>query len=373
MSSELKFGDFSVSIFGESHGAGIGAVINGLPSGIPIDMDKILDFMARRAPKKDGMSTRRSEKDTPEILSGFYNGKTTGTPLAAVIRNTDTRSQDYGNISVSARPGHADYTGFMRYNGANDPRGGGHFSGRLTAPLVFAGAVCGQILETVGIDCCAHILAIDGVYDDRFDELEISPELMKKIKSAEMPLINEGRSADMKAHVLAAAEKLDSVGGIIECAVTGLPAGIGSPMFDGIENRISQAVFGIPAVKAIAFGAGFGFAEMRGSQANDAMYMDGGKVRTKTNNNAGICGGISDGMPVIFTVAVKPTPSIAKPQKTVDFIKGEDTELVIKGRHDACIVPRAVPVIEAAANIAVLSLMLDNGHLINSHDNDGEQ
>ncbi|MBR5090749.1 MAG: chorismate synthase [Ruminiclostridium sp.] len=359
MSSELNFGNLSVSIFGESHGAGIGAVINGLPAGVELDMEKILDFMARRAPKKDGMSTRRSEKDTPEILSGFYNGKTTGTPLAAVIRNTDTRSQDYGNISMAARPDHADYTGFKRYKGANDPRGGGHFSGRLTAPLVFAGAVCAQVLERYGITSCAHILAIDGIYDDAFDELEIYPELMERIKKAEMPLINESKAVEMKARVLAASEELDSVGGIIECAVTGLPAGIGSPMFDGLENRISMAVFGIPAVKAVAFGKGFGFAEMRGSQANDPMYIDSdGKVKTDTNNNGGIYGGISSGMPVIFTAAIKPTPSIAKPQNTVDFIKNENTELVIKGRHDACIVPRAVPVVEAAANIAILSFLV---------------
>ncbi|MBQ3842127.1 MAG: chorismate synthase [Ruminiclostridium sp.] len=358
MSSELHFGNLSVSIFGESHGAGIGAVIDGLPAGIELNTDKILDFMARRAPKKDGMSTRRSEKDTPEILSGFYNGKTTGTPLAAVIRNTDTRSQDYGNIVSAARPGHADYTGYMRYNGSNDPRGGGHFSGRLTAPLVFAGAVCGQILEKRGISSCAHILAIDGVYDECFDTLNISEDLMESVKSHTMPLIDESRADEMKERVRIAAEELDSVGGIVECAVTGLPAGIGSPMFDGLENRISQAVFGIPAVKAIAFGKGFDFAEMRGSQANDPMYMDNGIVKTSTNNNGGIYGGISSGMPVIFTVALKPTPSIAQPQKTVDFISGQDAELVIKGRHDACIVPRAVPVVEAAANIAVLSFLI---------------
>ena len=358
MSSELKFGDLSVSIFGESHGAGIGCVIDGLPSGIELDREKILDFMARRAPKKDGMSTRRSEADLPEILSGLYKGKTTGTPLAAVIRNTDTRSQDYDNISAAARPGHADYTGSVRYDGANDPRGGGHFSGRLTAPLVFAGAVCGQVLERYGIESCAHILAIDGVYDDFFDELEIPAELMKDIKSREMPVINESRVEDMRERVLKAASELDSVGGIIECAVTGLPAGVGSPMFDGLENRISYAVFGIPAVKAVAFGKGFGFAEMRGSEANDEMYIEHDAVKTRTNNNGGIYGGISSGMPVIFTAAIRPTPSIAKPQKTVDIIRKENTELVIKGRHDACIVPRAVPVVEAAANIAVMSYLL---------------
>ncbi|MBR1833419.1 MAG: chorismate synthase [Ruminiclostridium sp.] len=358
MSSELHFGNLSVSIFGESHGGGIGAVIDGLPAGIELDTDKILRFMARRAPKKDGMSTNRTEKDMPEILSGFFNGKTTGTPLTAVIRNTDTRSQDYGNIVYAARPGHADYTGYMRYNGCNDPRGGGHFSGRLTAPLVFAGAVCGQILEKRGINSCAHILAIDGIYDESFDTLDISEDTMESIKCRSMPLIDESKADEMKERVREAAADLDSVGGIVECAVTGLPAGVGSPMFDGLENRISQAVFGIPAVKAIAFGKGFGFAEMRGSEANDPMYMSGGTVKTSSNNNGGIYGGISSGMPVIFTVALKPTPSIAKPQKTVDFISGQDAEIIIKGRHDACIVPRAVPAVEAAANIAILSYLI---------------
>ena len=358
MSSVLKLGELSVSVFGESHGGGIGCVIDGLPSGVTLDTDAILSFMARRAPKKDGMSTARSEADTPEILSGFFNGKTTGTPLTAVIRNTDTRSQDYSNISAAARPGHADYTGFVRYKGANDPRGGGHFSGRLTAPLVFAGAVCGQILSKRGIESCAHILAIDGVYDDSFDTLSISSELMNSVKTQEMPVINESVAGKMRERVKLAASELDSVGGIVECAVTGLPAGIGSPMFDGLENRISQAVFGIPAVKAVAFGKGFGFAEMRGSEANDEMYVENGTVKTRTNNNGGIYGGISGGMPILFTAAIRPTPSIAKPQNTVDFIKNENTGLVIKGRHDACIVPRAVPVVEAAANIAILSFLL---------------
>ena len=358
MSSELHFGDLSVSIFGESHGAGIGAVINGLPSGITLDMDKILEFMARRAPKKDGVSTTRNEKDAPEIISGFYNGKTTGTPLAAIIRNTDQHSSDYKNISTAARPGHADYTGFMRYSGANDPRGGGHFSGRLTAPLVFAGAVCAQILESRGIHSCAHVLAAGGVYDDRFNELDIPLSLMETVKKRSFPVINEETEPLMKEKIKKASENLDSVGGLIECAVAGLPAGIGDPVFDGLENRISQAVFGIPAVKGVEFGKGFEFADMYGSSANDEMYMDNGIVRTKTNNNGGICGGISDGMPVIFTVAVKTTPSIARPQQTVDFKRGTDTELTIKGRHDACIVPRAVACVEAAADIAILSYFI---------------
>ncbi|MGN0617467.1 MAG: chorismate synthase [Ruminiclostridium sp.] len=358
MSSDLHLGNLSVSLFGESHGAGIGVVINGLPAGIPIDFDRILEFMARRAPKKDGMSTRRNEKDMPEILSGFYNGKTTGTPLAAVIRNTDQHSADYGNIQTVARPGHADYTGSVRYNFANDLRGGGHFSGRITAPLVFAGAVCGQILEQRGIYSCAHILSIGNISDESFNTLEIPRELMESVKCRTMPLIDETKAEPMKKLVEAASAELDSVGGRIECAVTGIKAGIGSPMFDGIENRISQAVFGIPAIKAIAFGAGFGFSEMRGSEANDCFETDGTAIKTTTNNNGGILGGITSGMPVLFTVAVKPTPSISKPQQTVDYVKMENTTLTIKGRHDACIVPRAVPCVEAAANIAILSFLV---------------
>lgn len=358
MSSSLHFGNLSVSIFGESHGTGIGVVIDGLPGGKEINFEKILDFMARRAPKKDGISTRRNEKDFPEIMSGYLNGKTTGTPLCAVIRNTDQHSADYGNIATVARPGHADYTGSVRYNYANDLRGGGHFSGRITAPLVFAGAVCAQILEQDGIVSGAHILSISDVTDRRFDPVDVKADELEKIKKKDFPVLDDDIAAKMKNAVKEASEKLDSVGGRIECAITGLPAGIGSPMFDGLENRIAQAVFGIPAIKGLEFGAGFGFAEMRGSQANDCFATDGKTVRTLTNNNGGILGGISSGMPVIFTAAVKPTPSIAQPQRTVDYIKMENTVLEIKGRHDACIVPRAVPCIEAAANIALLSFLV---------------
>ncbi len=358
MSSSLHFGNLSVSIFGESHGVGIGVVIDGLPGGKKIDFEKILDFMARRAPKKDGISTRRNEKDFPEIMSGYLNGKTTGTPLCAVIRNTDQHSADYGNIATVARPGHADYTGSVRYNYANDLRGGGHFSGRITAPLVFAGAVCAQLLEQDGIVSGAHILSISDVLDSRFDPVNVTADELEMIKKKDFPVLNDNVAAEMKSAVKKASEKLDSVGGRIECAITGLPAGIGSPMFDGLENRIAQAVFGIPAIKGLEFGAGFGFAEMRGSQANDCLTTDGKTVKTLTNNNGGILGGISSGMPVIFTAAVKPTPSIAQPQQTVDYVKMENTVLEIKGRHDACIVPRAVPCIEAAANIALLSFMV---------------
>lgn len=358
MSSSLNLGNLTVSIFGESHGNGIGVIIDGLPGGREIDFERVLDFMARRAPKKDGISTRRNEKDYPEIMSGYLNGKTTGTPLCAVIKNTDQHSKDYGNIATVARPGHADYTGAMRYNGANDIRGGGHFSGRITAPLVFAGAVCGQILEQEGIFSGAHILSIGDVYDDKFDSLKLDKNTLEAVKAKDFPLINSDKEQDMKAAVKTASEKLDSIGGRIECAVIGLKAGIGSPMFDGIENRIAQIVFGIPAVKGLEFGAGFNFADMCGSEANDCFTTDGNEIKTLTNNNGGILGGISSGMPVIFNAAIKPTPSIAQPQQTVDYVKMENTVLEIKGRHDACIVPRAVPVVEAAANIAILSFLI---------------
>lgn len=358
MSSDLRFDGLSVSIFGESHGAGIGVVLDGLPAGEVIDFDRVLTFMARRAPKKDGISTRRNEKDFPEILSGYFNGKTTGTPLCAVIRNTDQHSADYSNLSSVARPGHADYTGAVRYLGANDLRGGGHFSGRLTAPLVFAGAVCGQILEQRGIYSGAHILSIGGIGDDRFDGVRLSRETLEQVKAKDFPLINSDREESMKNAIKEASAQLDSLGGRIECGIVGLKAGIGSPMFDGIENRIAQAVFGIPAVKGLEFGAGFAFTEMRGSQANDPFTTDGNEIRTETNHNGGILGGISSGMPILFTAAIKPTPSIARPQKTVDYLKKENTVLEIKGRHDACIVPRAVPCIEAAANIAILSYLV---------------
>lgn len=358
MSSNLRFDGLSVSIFGESHGAGIGVVLDGLPAGAVIDFERVLSFMARRAPKKDGISTRRSEKDFPEILSGYFNGKTTGTPLCAVIRNTDQHSADYNNLSSVARPGHADYTGAVRYRCANDLRGGGHFSGRLTAPLVFAGAVCGQILEQHGVYSGAHILSIGGIEDDRFDDVRLSRETLEQVKAKDFPLVNSDKAESMKIAIKEASAQLDSVGGRIECGIVGLKAGIGSPMFDGLENRIAQAVFGIPAIKGLEFGAGFGFAEMHGSQANDRFTTDGTEIRTETNHNGGILGGISSGMPILFTAAVKPTPSIAQPQKTVDYLKKENTVLEIKGRHDACIVPRAVPCVEAAANIAVLSYLI---------------
>lgn len=319
-------------IFGESHGPAIGVVLEHVPSGIVVDMDFIRAEMARRAPGKSPMSTARQEADEPHILSGVFEGKTTGTPLCAVIENTDTRSKDYAKLKDLPRPGHADYSGHVRYEGCNDYRGGGHFSGRLTAPLVFAGALAKLILKEKGVTVSAVISNVGGVADP-------TPEQVEEI-------------------VLAAKRDLDSVGGAIRCTVDGLPAGLGAPDYGrNVEGIFSQQLYAVPAVKAVAFGAGFGFAVMRGSQANDPFYMDGDAVRTRTNHTGGVNGGITNGMPVAFEVAIRPTPSIAQEQDTVDLSTGKDAKLVIEGRHDPCIVHRAVPVIEAAAALAACELV----------------
>ena len=322
----------SISIFGESHGPAIGVTIDNLPPGEYIDMDKIHQFMTRRAPKKDGTTTPRSEKDLPEVLSGVLNNRTTGTPLCAMIQNTDTRSKDYSNLAKLPRPGHADYTGAMRYQGFNDVRGGGHFSGRLTAPLCFAGAVCGQILERRGIYTGAHIAAIHGIQDDAFSRTRVSKEDILAVREKSFPVINDAQGKLMWEDIQKARMGQESLGGIIECAAVNVPAGIGSPMFDGLENTIAQLVFGIPAVKAIEFGAGFQVAEMVGSQDNDAFYVDeNGHIKTKTNNHGGILGGISSGMPITLNVAIKPTASISKPQQTVNFRERTNEILQIHG------------------------------------------
>lgn len=346
-----------ISVFGESHGNGIGVVIDGLPAGVKIDMDKVLVQMARRAPGNDKTSTTRKESDIPKILSGMLNGVLTGAPLCAVIENTNTKSGDYGNIMSCPRPGHSDYTAFVKYNASNDVRGGGHFSGRITAPIVFAGAVCRQILENKGIKIAAHINSIGDVNDIRFDPVSIDDELINRLNNSPFSLIDQSIEQDMRSQVEAARINLDSIGGTVECAVTGIKAGIGEPMFNGVEGVIAKAVFGVPAIKGIEFGRGFELAKMRGSQSNDPFEYKDGKVVTKTNNCGGILGGITDGMPILFTAAVKPTPSIAQKQQTVDLQKKENTQLEIKGRHDPCIVPRAVPVIEAVTAIAIINLM----------------
>ncbi len=348
-----------ISIFGESHGKGIGVVIDGLPAGEKIDMEELLLQMARRAPGKDKAATPRLEKDIPEIMSGVLNDTTTGAPLCAVIYNTNTRSQDYGNLLTTPRPAHADFTGYIRYKGFNDIRGGGHFSARLTAPLVFAGAVCRQILSRRGIKIAAHIASVGTIKDSRFDGVNIPDELMDRLAGTTFGLIDQSREAEMRELIEECRMSGDSIGGTIECAVTGMPAGAGSPMFGGIENVISSVVFGVPAVKGIEFGSGFSGSELRGSQNNDEFYYDGDTVKTRTNNHGGILGGISSGMPVIFRTAMKPTPSISRTQNTVDISEKTDTTLQIKGRHDPCIVVRAVPVIEAAAAVAIVNILAE--------------
>ncbi len=350
----------SISIFGESHGAAIGVVMDNLPPGEYIDLEELSYFMSRRAPKKDKTSTPRNEKDLPQIMSGLVNNRTTGTPLCAFIQNTDTRSGDYSNVAKLARPGHADYTGALRYKGFNDIRGGGHFSGRLTAPLCFAGAVCGQILQRRGIYTGAHIASVHNIKDSSFNRITVSKEDILKVRYKKFPVINDKKGELMIKDIEKAAECLDSLGGTIECAAVNVPAGIGSPMFDGLENSISQLVFGIPAVKGIEFGIGFDCAKLTGSQNNDEFYVnEHGHVLTKTNNHGGILGGISSGMPITLKVAIKPTPSIARPQATVDYSLMKNDVIEIKGRHDPCIIPRAVPCVESAVNIAILSHMLD--------------
>lgn len=352
------YGDkIKISVFGESHGNGIGVVIDGLPAGVKIDMDRVLVQMARRAPGKDKTATPRLEKDFPNVLSGMLDNILTGAPLCAVIENTNTRSGDYGNLLSCPRPGHSDYAAFVKYNGANDIKGGGHFSGRITAPIVFAGAVCRQILEQKGIKIAAHIASIGSVDDECFNPVEIEDSLIEKLNLSTFALIDDSAEQKMRDEVEKARTSLDSVGGTIECAVTGVEAGIGNPMFDGVEGVIAKAVFGVPAIKGIEFGKGFELAKMCGSQSNDPFRYKDGKVVTETNNMGGIMGGITNGMPVIFRAAVKPTPSIAQKQKTVDLQKKVNAELEIHGRHDPCIVPRAVPVIEAVTAIAIINMM----------------
>lgn len=355
--------NISISIFGESHGSAIGVVIDNLPAGEYIDLEKLRHFMARRAPKKDGTTTPRGEKDLPQVMSGLLNDRTTGAPLCAFIQNMDTRSKDYSNLARLPRPGHADYTGAMRYRGFNDVRGGGHFSGRLTAPLCFAGAICGQILERRGIYTGAHIAAVHGVKDDMFSRTKVTKEDILAVRQKDFPVINDAQGEKMRDDIRSAHAGGESLGGLIECVAVNVPAGVGSPIFEGLENTIAQLVFGIPAVKGLEFGAGFQVAEMVGSQNNDPFYIDeNGHVMTKTNNHGGILGGISSGMPITMNVAVKPTASIAKPQETVDFRAKTNEVLQIHGRHDPCIVPRAVPCVEAAVNVALLSHMMDYPH-----------
>ena len=341
-----------LSIFGQSHGSAIGMTLDGIPAGLKVDEARLQQFLNRRAPGQNDWSTPRKEEDTPEFLSGLLEGYTCGAPIAAMIRNTNTRSGDYANLKNAPRPGHADFTAQAKYGGYQDAAGGGHFSGRLTAPLCIAGGLCKQWLEELGIEIGAHLKAVAGVSDRSFDPL--TPEL--SAVSADFPVLDPEAGEKMRQAIAEARKDGDSVGGVIECAITGLPVGLGEPMFGGMESRIAQIVYGIPAVKGLEFGAGFACAAMRGSENNDDFTVTEGKVTTVTNHAGGILGGITSGMPLIFRAAIKPTPSIAQQQQTVS--QGCRQPLVIKGRHDPCIAPRAVPVVEAAAAIAVFDAIL---------------
>ena len=343
------------TIFGESHGPAIGVTLTGVPAGLEPDWDFIRTEMARRAPGRSALSTARKEADEPKVLSGVFEGKTTGSPLCAVIENTDTRSGDYARTKDLARPGHADYPAHVRYGGFNDYRGGGHFSGRLTAPLVFAGAVAKQILAQKGIFVGAHINSVYGISDQPLEDWDS----LRAVAEKPFPVLDDAAGEEMQAAILEAKEEQDSVGGSIECAVFGLPAGLGSPDFgENAEGIFSQYLFAVPAVKAVGFGAGAAFALMRGSEANDPLFVDDdGSVRAEQNCAGGVNGGITNGMPLVFEVTMRPTPSIARRQFTVDMAKNENAELELQGRHDPCVVHRAVPVIEAAAALAACELL----------------
>ena len=355
--SSIYHGHLTAAIFGQSHGPAVGVTLDGLPAGQPIDEEALQAFLDRRAPGQNDWSTPRKEADRPEILSGLAEGRTCGAPLTAIIRNSDTRSGDYAALRDVPRPGHADFTAQVKYGGAQDAAGGGHFSGRLTAPLCIAGGICKQLLEREGIAVGAHIAAIGGVEDAPFDPVE--PGNVTEPGRKPFPVRDDEAGAAMRAVIEAARAELDSVGGVIECAVTGLPAGLGDPMLDGMENRIARLAFAIPAVKGVEFGAGFRVGQMRGSENNDPFVWQDGRVRTRTNHAGGILGGITSGMPLLFRVAVKPTPSIAREQESVSLSRRESVSLSVKGRHDPCIVPRAVPVVEAAAAIAVYDAYLE--------------
>ena len=351
------YGDqLKLSIFGQSHGAAIGMTLDGIPAGLPVDFSQLQAFLNRRAPGKNAFSTPRKEADAPEFLSGIVDGYTCGAPIAAIISNTNTRSGDYDNLKDCPRPGHADYPAQMKYKGFQDTAGGGHFSGRLTAPICIAGGLCKQWLEAKGIQIGAHLASVAGVADAPETLDPIDPQL-NKINML-FPVVNLEAGEKMQEAIAKAHNDGDSVGGVIECFITGVPAGLGDPMFDGIENKIAQIIYGIPAVKGLEFGSGFTGSESRGSENNDAYTIQDSKVITMTNYAGGILGGITTGMPIVFRVAIKPTPSIAKMQKSISLSAMEPQELIVNGRHDPCIAPRAVPVVEAAAAIAIFDIIL---------------
>jgi len=351
-----------LSIFGQSHGPAIGMNLDSVPAGLPVDFDALQAFLNRRAPGQGEYTTSRKEADRPEFLSGIVDGFTCGAPIAAIIHNTNTRYDDYSDLKDCPRPGHADYPAQIKYNGYQDVAGGGHFSGRLTAPLCIAGGLCKQWLALKGIRIGAHISVLAGVADEPVFLDWVNPDL--DAVSADFPVINPSAGDKMREQIAKAKAEGDSVGGVIECIIAGLPAGLGEPMFGGIESKLAQIIYGVPAVKGLEFGSGFSGSELRGSQNNDPYTIAGNQISTLTNNAGGILGGITTGMPLIFKVAIKPTPSISRSQQSVSLERMEQQELIVQGRHDPCIVPRAVPVIEAAAAIAIFDILLLEGKLL---------
>lgn len=345
-----------LSVFGQSHGKGVGMVLDGIPAGLPVDMARLKRFLLRRAPGQSVLSSPRSELDEPSFYAGIVDGFTCGAPIAAVIENTDTRSKDYALVHDLPRPGHADYTAQVKYRGFQDAAGGGHFSGRLTAPMCVAGGLCLQWLDALGIHVAAHIIQVGDEKAPRFDAVQPNFDALLP----DFPACSEDERQRFEKVIAAAAGDGDSVGGRIECAVVGLPAGLGEPMFGGVENRLAQILYGIPAVKSVGFGLSEDFACRHGSESNDAFTVRDGAVRTLTNRCGGILGGITNGMPLIFDVCCKPTPSISKPQQSVCLQSMVETSISVRGRHDPCIALRAVPVVEAAAAIALYDLILEN-------------
>ena len=360
MSSE--FGKLlKVSVFGQSHGRAVGVVIDGLPAGESVDLEELQRFLDRRRPGRNTLSTARSEADRPIFLSGLEDGVTCGAPLCAMIENSDPHSKDYSGLTDKPRPGHADYTAWVKWGGHADMRGGGHFSGRLTAPLCVAGGIAKQLLARRGIYVGAHLSSVGTEQDEPFP-LRPTSELFQAVSEKPFPVLNDGAGERMQALILEAKNALDSVGGVVECATVGLPAGLGGPMFDGVENRLAAALFGIPAVKGVEFGDGFDAARTRGSQNNDPFIIEDGQIVTETNRAGGVLGGITTGMPLVLRTAVKPTPSIGRPQRTVSLSAREPVELQIHGRHDPCIAHRAVPVVEAVTAAVLLDLLLEGNH-----------
>ena len=362
----------SLTIFGESHGAAVGAVLDGLAAGLPVEQEYIALRMERRRARGDGLSTSRIEPDEVNFLSGVMNGHTTGTAIALTIANTNTRSGDYAKTADLLRPGHADYTAYAKYEGWQDARGGGHFSGRITAAAVAAGSLCERVLAERGIRVYTHIAKVAGIEDAPLSSAAglVCPEP----QPGHFALLDPSREAAMQAAIRAAGAEGDSVGGVLETMVTGLPAGVGEPWFDSVESELAHIAFAIPAVKGIEFGSGFAFADMKGSEANDAFRLQGGQIVTATNHNGGVNGGITNGMPLVFRTALKPTPSIYKTQQTVDYINKKEAELNIQGRHDPCIVARAAVVQNSLTAFALLDLLTQRyGTLWQKHGEQGEK